>query len=70
MAYLTHLIILVLRNITMTKIPTSLITLSTLPLKLEHKYHISLALKKQANKNTLILPLQLEQFGAHNTKTY
>jgi hypothetical protein len=53
----------------MTKIPPNsndsqtLITLLTLPLKLEHIYHISSALKKQANekhrgKRTLTLPHQ------------
>jgi hypothetical protein len=38
-------------NELMTKISTTLITLLTLPLKLEHIYHISPAWKKQANKN-------------------
>jgi len=64
----------------MTKIPPNpndsqtLITLLTLPLKLEHIYHISSAWRKQANekhleKRTLTLPLKLEQLRANHTKT-
>ena len=34
----------------MTKIPTTLISLLTLPLKLKYIYHINPAWKKQANE--------------------
>jgi hypothetical protein len=50
----------------------TLISLLTLPLKLEHIQHMNPAWKIQANekqleKHTLTLPLKLEQLEVHNT---